>query len=278
MAIVTGSQAKRFLKAARWVLPAYALAGIAVYHFQDRIFFRPVAVPLDHRYEFGIPYRERNIRFRDNANLNLVEFPVAGRRRRGIVLYLHGNRNNIGWYVSHVGDFHRNGYEVWMIDYPGYGKSTGPMESDMLFAYALQMYKLARRQVPADSIVIYGKSLGTGIAAWLASRQPSARLFLETPYYSLSSLAASRLPIFPWERMLRVRLDTWAYLRNVTAPVTIFHGTDDGVIPFRNAVRLKSLLKAGDGFVTVPGGGHRDIGRFAEYRTVMDSLLTGRPQ
>lgn len=278
MAIVTGSQAKRFLKAARWVLLAYALAGIAVYHFQDRIFFRPVAVPLDHRYEFGIPYRERNIRFRDNANLNLVEFPVAGRRRRGIVLYLHGNRTNVGWYVEHVAGFHRNGYEVWMIDYPGYGKSTGPMESDMLFAYALQMYKLARTQISSDSIVIYGKSLGTGVAAWLASRQPSERLILETPYYSLSSLAASRLPIFPWERMLRVRLDTWDYLRNVAVPVTIFHGTDDGVIPYRNAVRLKSQLKAGDGFVTVPGGGHRDLGRFPEFRRVVDSLLTAGRQ
>lgn len=275
---MTGSLTMRLLKAGRWILLLYALTGIAVYHFQDRIFFRPVPVPLDHRYDFGIPYRERNIRFRDNANLSLVEFPVAGRKRRGIVLYLHGNRTNIGWYVEHVAGFHRNGYEVWMIDYPGYGKSTGPMESDMLFAYALQMYKLARTQVSADSIVIYGKSLGTGIAAWLASRQPSARLILETPYYSLSSLAASRAPIFPWERMLRIRLDTWDYLRTVSVPVTIFHGTDDGVIPYRNAVRLKSLLKAGDGFVTVPGGGHRDLGRFPEFRRVVDSLLSGGRQ
>jgi len=271
---MTGPYAKTFLKAARWILPVYALTGIAIHHFQDRIFFRPVPVPLEHRYAFGMPYRERNIRFRDNANLNLVEFPVPGRQRRGIVLYLHGNRSNIGWYVEHVGGFHRNGYEVWMIDYPGYGKSTGPMESGMLFAYALQMYKLARTQVSSDSIVIYGKSLGTGIAAWLASRQPAARLILETPYYSLSSLAASRLPIFPWERMLRIRLDTWSYLRAVTLPVTVFHGTDDGVIPYRNAERLRSVLKAGDGFVTVPGGGHRDLGRFAEYRLAMDSLLS----
>jgi pimeloyl-ACP methyl ester carboxylesterase len=275
---MTGSRSGRIRAAARWILLAYALTGIAVYHFQDRIFFRPVAVPPGHRYDFGIPHRERNIRFRDNANLSLVEFPVAGRRRRGIVLYLHGNRSNIGWYAVHVAGFHRNGYDVWMIDYPGYGKSTGPLETEVLFAYALQMYKLARAQVPADSIVIYGKSLGTGIAAWLASRQPSGRLVLETPYYSLSSLAASRLPIFPWERMLRIRLDTWDYLRSVTAPVTVFHGTDDGVIPYRNAVRLRPLLKPGDAFVTVPGGSHRDLGRFAEYRSVMDSLLSGRRQ
>lgn len=275
---MSGPYAKMFLKAVRWILPVYALAGIAIYHFQDRIFFRPVAVPMDHRYAFGIPYRERNISFRDNANLNLVEFPVGGRQRRGIVLYLHGNQSNIGWYVEHVGGFHRNGYEVWMIDYPGYGKSTGPMESDMLFAYALQMYKLARTQVSSDSIVIYGKSLGTGIAAWLASRHPSAMLVLETPYYSLSSLAASRVPFFPWERMLRIRLDTWAYLRNISVPVTIFHGTDDGVIPYRNAERLKTVLKAGDRFVTVPRGGHRDLGRFAEYQAVMDSLLSGGRQ
>jgi len=274
VAFKTSPYAKAFLKAVRWILPIYALAGILVYHFQDRIFFRPVAVPMDHHYMFGMPYLERNIRFRDDANLSLVEFPVADQKPRGIVLYLHGNRANIGWYVEHVVGFHRNGYEVWMIDYPGYGKSTGPMETDVLFAYAMQMYKLARKKVSADSIIIYGKSLGTGIAAWLASRQPSGRLILEAPYYSLSSLATSRLPIFPWERMLRIRLDTWAYLQTVTVPVTIFHGTNDGMIPYRNAVRLKSVLKAGDAFVTVPGGSHRDLGRFTEYRAVMDSLLS----
>lgn len=255
-------------------LIAYASLGILVYSLQDRFFFRPVALSPEHRYDFGIPYLERNLRFSENANINIVEFPAPVGSRKGIVLYFHGNRRNISWYARHVGGFHRNGYDVWMIDYPGYGKSTGKLEVDVIFAYALQMYRLARTRTPPDSIVIYGRSMGTGIAAWLASREPARRLILETPYYSLASLGASYLPIYPWERMIRHSIRTHEYLADVKAPVTIFQGTDDWTVPLRNASRLKPLLKAGDEFVTIEGGGHNDLETFPEFRGKMDSLLS----
>ena len=258
----------------QWALIVYALLGILVYRLQDRFFFRPVALPADHRYDFGIPYRERNLRFSDDANINIIEFPAPVAKRRGIVLYYHGNRRNISWYARHVGGFHRNGYDVWMIDYPGYGKSTGRLEVDVLFAYALQMYRLARTQVPADSLVVYGRSMGTGIAAWLAGREPARRLILETPYYSLASLAATHLPVYPWERMVRHRISTYEYLPNVKAPVTVFQGTDDWTVPLRNASRLKPFLKPGDEFVTVEGGSHNDLDSFPLFRMKLDSVLS----
>lgn len=264
----------RLRRVLRWVVAAYAALGILIYHFQDRLFFRPVPLAPDHRYDFGIPHRERNLRFSEGAVIHIVEFPAPVESRRGIVLYYHGNRRNISWYARHVGGFHRNGYDVWMIDYPGYGKSTGPLEVDVLFAYALQMYRLARTQAPPDSIVIYGRSMGTGIAAWLASREPAGRLILETPYYSLASLGAAYLPVYPWERMIRHRIRTHEYLREVKAPVTVFQGTDDWTVPMRNASRLKPFLKPGDEFVTIEGGGHNDLESFPAFRRKMDSLLS----
>lgn len=261
------------MKFLRWTLIAYATLGILVYHFQDRILFRPVSLSPDHRYDFGIPHRERNIRFSESDNINIIEFPAPVRERRGLVLYYHGNRRNISWYARHVGGFHRNGYDVWMIDYPGYGKSTGRLEVDKLFAYALQMYKLARTQTSPDSMVIYGRSMGTGIAAWLASREPAHRLILETPYYSLASLVASYLPIYPWEQMIRYRIRTHEYLPDVKAPVTVFQGTDDWTVPMRNASRLKTFLKPGDEFVAIEGGSHNDLESFPAFRRKMDSVL-----
>lgn len=261
------------MKFLQWALIVYAALGILVYRFQDRFLFRPVALSEDHRYDFGIPHRERNLRFSETANISIVEFPAPVESRRGIVLYYHGNRRNISWYARHVGGFHRNGYDVWMIDYPGYGKSTGRLETDVLFAYALQMYRLARTQTSPDSLVIYGRSMGTGIAAWLAAREPARRLMLETPYYSLASLASTYMPLYPWDRMIRYGIRTHEYLPDVKAPVTIFQGTDDWTVPMRNAVRLKPLLKPGDEFVVIEGGGHNDLESFPVFRRKMDSVL-----
>ena len=274
MTRVKDSVSRRVLRKLRWALLAYALLGIAIFLLQDRFLFRPVALSPDHRYDFGIPHRERNIRFSGSATINIVEFPAPVETRRGIVLYYHGNRRNISWYARHVGGFHRNGYDVWMIDYPGYGKSTGKLEVDVLFAYALQMYRLARTQAPPDSIVIYGRSMGTGIAAWLAAREPARRLILETPYYSLASLLSTYLPVYPWDRMIRYGIRTYEYLPDVKAPVTVFQGTDDWTVPLRNASRLKPFLKPGDEFVVIEGGSHNDLESFPDFRRKMDSVLS----
>ena len=268
-----GPLSAKLLNTLKWSLAVYAALGILIYHLQDRFFFRPVPLAPSYRYDFGMTYRERNLPFNENANINIIEFPAPVAARRGIVLYHHGNRRNIGWYARHAGAFHRNGYDVWMIDYPGFGKSTGRLEADVLFAYALQMYRLARTQVSPDSIVIYGRSMGTGIAAWLASVEPARRLILETPYYSLASVGASLLPVYPWERMVRHRIETHSYLQGVGMPVTVFHGTADWTIPYRNAARLMAVLKPGDEFVTIEGGGHNDLEIHPLFRRKMDSVL-----
>ncbi len=262
-------------KLARWLkiaLLIYALLGIAIYYGQDYFFFRPVALDPRHRYDFGQPYREVNLTFDHFSNINIVQFSTP-RTPRGCVLYFHGNRKNIAWYAKHAPLFTQEGYEVWMIDYPGYGKSTGRLNEQVLHAYALQLYKLARKSFGADSILLYGKSMGTGIAARLAAHEPARQLILETPYYSFSSIAAHFFPIYPIERMIHVKIPTYQFLSNVKIPVLILHGTDDGLIPYRNASRLKPLLKPTDRFVTIEGGSHNDLGEFEQFRKEVREAL-----
>ena len=146
-----------------------------------------------------------------------------------------------------------------MIDYPGYGKSTGPLSEQRLYDFADQLYKLAAARFATDSIVIYGKSLGSGIAAWLASRKNCRQLILETPYYSITSLCQRYFPIYPVGRMIHYKIPTYEYLQKVIAPVTILHGTADGVIPYSNAARLKPFLKPADKFITIEGPRARSI-------------------
>jgi uncharacterized protein len=192
---------------------------------------------------------------------------------KGVVLYFHGNRKNIGWYARYAPNFTKNGYEVWMLDYPGYGKSTGKLTEALLYEYAHQLYKLARASFGADSIVLYGKSMGTGVVAELASKKNCRRLILETPYYSMQALAANYFPIYPVKRMIHYQLPTYQYVKTINAPVSILHGTSDWTIPYRNAARLKGVLKPSDEFIIIEGGSHNDLNDFALYHQKLDSLL-----
>lgn len=251
----------------------YGIIGIAIYGLQDYIMFRPVAVDKSHKYEFNIPYREVNLPYSADVNINVIQFTTTDSVPKGVVLYFHGNRRNISWYAKHAPIFTRNGYEVWMLDYPGFGKSTGTFSEQKLYDWALLLYKLARAQYKPDSIVLYGRSMGSGIAAQLGAIRDCRRLILETPYYSFPSILSSRIPIYPMDRMIKFKIPTWQYLQEVTAPVSIFHGSSDGVIPISNAARLKQYLKPGDEFITIGSGSHNDLPEFPEYQQKMDSLL-----
>src|SRR4030095_6807033 len=128
-----------------------------------------------------IPFKELNLAINEEKNISIVQFTVPDSVRKGIVLYFHGNRQNINRYAPNAKYFTKNDYEVWMIDYPGYGKSTGKRTENALYEDALQFYNLAMQTEPSEHIVIYGKSLGTGVAAQLASKRECRNLVLETP-------------------------------------------------------------------------------------------------
>jgi pimeloyl-ACP methyl ester carboxylesterase len=189
------------------------------------------------------------------------------------VLYFHGNMENVRHYAPYAKDFTGQGYEVWMLDYPGYGKSTGKFSEANLYTYAQVVYKLARSRWAADHIILYGKSLGTGVAAQLASVHNCRRLILECPYYSMTSLARRYLFLYPVGSMLHYRFPTNEYLPVVAAPITIFHGTSDGVVSYGNASRLRDLLKPGDEFITIEGGGHNDLHEHAEFVSRLQQTL-----
>jgi uncharacterized protein len=262
----------KVVKWIKWVILIYALLGIVVYYLQDYFFFQALPVKNSHRYNFSIPYREVNIPYSNNENLNIVQFET-NQPIKGVVLYFHGNRKNIGWYASFAPMFTAKGYEVWMPDYPGYGKSTGKITEEKLYNYALQLYKLAAKRFSADSIIIFGKSMGSGLATYLASNVTCKRVILETPYYSLSSVASHFFPIYPMEIMTKVKIPSFEYIQQVSEPVSIFHGTGDMIVPYSNAQKLIPYLKPSDEFITLEGGSHNNLRSFPLFTAKIDSLL-----
>jgi pimeloyl-ACP methyl ester carboxylesterase len=225
-------------------------------------------------YNFKIPHKEVNIPYSTNSMINIVQFLVPDSSVKGVVLYFHGNKKNISWYSKFSPYFTRNNYEIWMIDYPGFGKSSGVFTEQKLYDWALTFYKLARVRFSPDSIVIYGKSMGTGIAAQLASIRDCRHLILETPYYSMPSIIDNYLPIYPVNKMIHYKFPTWQYIQNVTAPITIFHGTNDWIIPYRNSKRLVPFIKKTDKFITVEKGRHNNLFSLPVVPRILDSILS----
>jgi pimeloyl-ACP methyl ester carboxylesterase len=260
----------------RWlkvIILLYSGVGIALYYLQERILFHPEPLAKNTKFQFPDSCREINIPYDAQTSLNILSFTSRDPSATGVVLYFHGNSKNISWYAKYAQNFTKKNYEVLMLDYPGFGKSTGKFTEERLYDYALQVYRLARARFKPTQIIIYGKSLGTCVAAQLASVRDCRYLILETPCYSMTSLVERYFPMYPVSQMLHYHFPTNEYLKQVTAPVIIFQGTDDKVIPYRNAARLKQLLKPGDEFVTIPEGSHNDLGDFPVFHRTLDSLL-----
>ena len=260
----------------RWlkiIILLYSSIGIALYYVQEKFLFHPEKLSAAYVYHFNVPFEELNIPFNDTDTLNMIKFFPADSVRRGVVVYYHGNKENIERYAKFAGNFTKHGYEVWMEDYPGFGKSTGERTEKKMYQQALQIQKMAAAKYGKDSIIIYGKSFGTGIAAYVASESDNKRLILETPYYSIPSLFSCYAPIYPTSKMSTYKIPLNEFLADVKYPITIFHGTDDGVIPYRNAARLKKIVKPTDEFITIEKGTHQNLNGFTLMQQKLDSLL-----
>ncbi len=272
-----GPEPATYNKWIRWLkifILVYCGIGIILYSLQEKILFHPEPLDPGHTFSFDQQFEEIKMPFNTTDTVSMIKFYPADSLRKGVVLYFHGNKKNVEHYARFVASFTSKGYEVWMPDYPGFGKSTGERTEQKLYTIAYEVQKMAAVKYPAESIIVYGKSLGTAIAAYVASVKPSQRLILETPYYSIPSLFQSYAFMYPASVMSNYKLPTHEFLADVKVPVAIFHGTGDWVVPYRSGVRLKKMLKPGDVFIKIPEGSHNNLNESPIYRKSLDSLLS----
>jgi hypothetical protein len=263
---------KTFIK---FALLTYAVIGIAGYYLQDKFLLHPISIPAGDSYTINQPYREIELPVDSNTSFHFIQFTRPDDTlTKGVVLYFHGNRENINRYARFAPPFIEGNYEVWMADYPGFGKAKGKATEALMYEEAKQLYLLARKKYTPEQIIIYGKSIGTGVASWLASVRDCRHLILETPYYSISSLLQPVFGIYPLNRLLHFQFPTYQYLPMVKAPITILHGTDDGVIRYSNASKLIPLLKKEDRFVTIEGGSHNNLSDYPIFQQTIKEVIS----
>jgi len=270
------STRRKIYRVAIVVTLIYCSIGIALYHLQEKLLFHPELLPKDFQFKFGIPFKEVNIAMNKTDTLNLIQFFPRDTAPKGIILYFHGNKGNVIRFAKYATNFTKNGFEVWMPDYPTYGKTTGKLTEENMYAQAKEVYKLAHSKFSADSIFVYGRSLGSGVAAYISAKEDCAGLILETPYYSIPDLFSSYAPIYPTNRMSHFKFPVGEYLKEVKAPITIFHGTSDQTIPYREAKKLKKVLKRGDEFITIENGTHNNLNDFPLFYEKLDSALSSK--
>jgi alpha-beta hydrolase superfamily lysophospholipase len=237
---------------------------------QEKLLFYPDKLPADHKYNFPTKFEELNFETAKNVKINALHFKAES--SKGVVLYFHGNAGALDSWGNVAPAFLKSNYDLLIIDYRGFGKSTGKMSEKGLFHDAQFIYDKLKDQYTENKIIVYGRSIGTGIAAHIAANNSPYKLILETPYYNLKDLVKNIYPAAP-RFILRYRLKTNEYLPEVKCPVYLFHGTADEVIYYGSSQKLQPLLKPGDSLITVPGGRHNDLSGYEEYRKGLEQIL-----
>lgn len=267
---------QKLLKILKWTVIGYIVLMLGGYFFQEKMVFWQKSLPQDYQYVFKVPFKELWFEPEKNVRINALYFNTDSTKRKGIVLYFHGNADNLQRWGKHAPDFTRNGYDVLMIDYRIFGKSVGKPSEAALHSDARYVYNYARKLFPENQIIVYGRSLGTGIATKLAAENNPKMLLLETPYTSLPDVSWSHLPIFPYEKMADYTMHTDQWISKVKCPIHFFHGTEDELVPYNSSIRLATILHQNPTTIltTIAGGKHKNLSDFKAYHLALDSCLT----
>lgn len=250
----------------------YLLFSTMLYYLQEKMIFLPTTLPENYRYEFDQPFEEFFLETEDGARLNALHFRVQ--HPKGVVLYFHGNAGDLSRWGAVVSMFPRIGYDAIVMDYRTYGKSRGKLSQEALLADAQKFYAYTRDRYDETDILLYGRSLGSGIACFLASENQPRMVLLESPYYSLRSIAKQRFPFLPVDWLLRYHLDSNEFVKKIESPIAIFHGDEDKVIPLESGKALyESIPIEQKALYTIQGGSHNDLDQFPEYHTRLDQVL-----
>lgn len=274
--MLLGQLAKLLLAVALGLL---ILASVCLWFWQEKLLFSPIALP-------------QSIKLADAPDIAEISIDVPGARlsalhlkregAKGVVFFLHGNAGNLQtWFVNPA--FYRTvNFDLYMVDYRGYGKSTGKVESEaQLHSDVRAAYQHIAPQYAGRKIVVYGRSLGSGLAAALAAGLAADKLapqpdltVLVSAYSSMVQLTDDVYPFVP-KALLRYPLRTDELVGQVASPLLMFHGDKDTLIGLSHSQRLKALAPKAE-LVLLPGIGHNDVQTsnlyLQKYRAALDQL------
>ena len=257
------------------ILAVCLYAGVAalIYFGQSSLLYYPnvagrglTATPQ----QIGLAFEDVELVTEDKLRLHGWFIPTDD--ARGTLLFFHGNAGNISHRLDSIAIFNRMRLDVFIFDYRGYGQSQGRVSETGTYrdAEAAWFYLTQKRGIDANRIVVFGRSLGSSIGAWLASHHRPAGLILESPFSSVPSMAQRLYPFLPVEWLATFSYDTRQYVSNITCPLLVVHSKSDEIIPYAEGRLVFDAAPADKQFLEIRGG-HND-GFLVTGRAYTDGL------
>ena len=249
----------QLLKLLAAVAIGYALLLAGVYFMQGRMLYLPdvagsslALTPAT----YGMDYEDVHIEASDGVALH--GWFIAGESKR-VLLFFHGNAGNISHRLDSLRQFQKLGLAVFIIDYRGYGQSAGkPTEAGLYRdGLAAWQYLTEDRGLAADDIVVFGRSLGGSVAAWLAAQHRPLGLVVESAFTSVPDIAQEIYPWLPVRWLSHLKHATRDYIRDVHAPVLVVHSSDDEIIPYHHGEAIFAAANEPRTLLTIRGS-HND--------------------
>jgi fermentation-respiration switch protein FrsA (DUF1100 family) len=238
----------------------YTVVAGAMYISQDRMLFLPNMPGRELTLTpavIGLEYEDVTIRTVDGVTLHGWYVPQSGSER--VLVFFHGNAGNISHRLDSVRIFNELDLNVLIIDYRGYGQSAGKPSEQGTYRDAEAVWKFTTGELgfKPEQIVIFGRSLGGSVGAWLGSQKQPGAIIVESAFTSVPDAAAELYPFLPVRLLARLNYNTLEYIRDSDSRILVIHSRDDEIIPFHHGQSLYEAASEPKSFLEIQGG-HND--------------------
>ncbi|WP_207492232.1 alpha/beta hydrolase [Aridibaculum aurantiacum] len=254
-----------------YIIIGYIVLLLLIYLVQERFIFKPEVLSKNFVYKYDIPFKELFFDIEPGVSINGLHF--YRNDPKGLIFYLHGNTRSIKGWAKYARDFYRYGYDVVLVDYRGFGKSTGKRSEKEMLNDMQYVYEVLKQQYPEHHLVVYGRSMGSGFATKIASDNNPRYLILDAPYFNFVKVVERFAPILPMRFLLRFHLRTDLWLKKVRCHTYILHGTKDWLIPIKHSEALQQINPHKITLIRIPGGGHNNLPTYPAYHNFIRDIL-----
>ena len=249
----------------------YLLMCALLFLFQEYLIFFPEKLGSNYKFKFNQKFEEINIKTKDQKLINGLLFKAEA--SKGLIFYLHGNAGSLRAWGEVAKTYTHLNYDVFIIDYRGFGKSQGSISSERQLHEDLQSaYDVMKLKYSEDQILLLGYSVGAALAAKIASSNNPRLLILQAPFFNMTDLMRYHYPIIP-TFLLRYKFPTNEFIKDCKMPIVIFHGKQDEVIYYNSSLKLKRSLKPTPTLITLDPQGHNGMTSNPEYVDAIREVL-----